>query len=407
MDLRREPRFSVYGPVKATLLANPEAQLECVLLDISATGLKLISSASMPMDDILAIEADDHLALADVRYCQPRGDKFTIGCERIHVMQKASLPEERPKVEQIRQLVDEYRNKMRTGFTTPHPDTNGTETARFEHQFSAVGTEPQKMEPVPEKVEAPKAPEPPPPPPPTHPTSAFSTREQLLEAAADWTVEQWEKVPSLAGAEAGRSEIVDRLAVRLAEKLRARMPLPPFPSAPPPAIKPAPKPEESAEPVTPAKKKPQPVVEKKKNRAWQIPVGVAAAAVLGWGLSAVFWSLGTSGAASYLPPSIASLIAPNKPQSADPVPSVRHVQIKATEPTWMVATADGKRVFSKKLAKNDMREIQFSDKAVLHIANARGLEISLDGKPIGPLGGHGETRIVEFTLTGFRLLPAR
>jgi hypothetical protein len=119
MDVRGEPRFSIYGPVKVTLLSNPERVLDCVLLDISATGLKLISPENVAVDEIISIEAEDHLALADARHSQPRGDKFTVGCERIHVLNKVPLPAERSKVDQIRLLIDDYRTRIRTGIATP------------------------------------------------------------------------------------------------------------------------------------------------------------------------------------------------------------------------------------------------------------------------------------------------
>jgi hypothetical protein len=75
------------------------------------------------------------------------------------------------------------------------------------------------------------------------------------------------------------------------------------------------------------------------------------------------------------------------------------------EPTWVIATSDRKRLFNKKLSNNDVREIEFSDKALLRIGNAKGVEISLDGTPIGPIGGRGQARVVELTANGFRLLP--
>ena len=84
---------------------------------------------------------------------------------------------------------------------------------------------------------------------------------------------------------------------------------------------------------------------------------------------------------------------------------MRHATIKAAEPTWILATSDGKRLFKKKFAKDDVREIEFSEKAQLRIGNAKGVEISLDGKPIGPIGGLGQPRLVELSTTGFRLLP--
>jgi hypothetical protein len=367
MDARREPRFSIYGPVKVTSLSSPERVLDCVLLDISATGLKLIAPESLPVDEIIAIEAEDHLALADARYSQPRGDKFTIGCERIHALNKVALPEEKSKVDQIRSLIDDYRNRIRTGIAAERPDTNQVDSARLNQQIlEKCGNA---------ETPAPSA-------------GPFATREQLLGAAAVWVVERWEKIPaSPHDATIGRSEIVDRLTFHLAEKLH------------PPTPQPEPVPDKKLQ-KTPSVPKQKPNV-----RQWRLPFGLAAAAILGWGLSALFWAFGSSGAASHLQSSITALISPKESPAPAPSPSVRHATIKAAEPTWILATSDGKRLFKKKFAKDDVREIEFSEKAQLRIGNAKGVEISLDGKPIGPIGGLGQPRLVELSTTGFRLLP--
>jgi hypothetical protein len=328
------------------------------LLDISATGLKLIAPESLAVDEILSIEAEDHLALADTRYSQARGDKFTIGCERIHLLTKASPPDEKSKADQIKLLLDDYRSRIRTAIATERPDAN---------QVAAT----TRLEPIPE--------------PGVGPVGPFSTREQLLDTAAAWVVEHWDKVPaSPRDATASRSEIVDRLTVHLAEKLRPPMP---------------------PQSENPSEKKPQRVSKRIQARRWRIPIGLAAAAIVGWGLSAVFWSFGSKGAANHLQTSIASLISPKEPAPVTPTPSVRHAMIKVVEATWVMATSDGKRLFNKKLAKDDIREIEFSNKALLRIGNAKGVEISLDGSPIGPIGGRGQIRLVELSATGFRLLP--
>ena len=387
MDARREPRFSIYGPVKATLLSSPERALDCVLLDISATGLKLIAPESIALDEILSIEAEDHLALADVRYAQARGDKFTIGCERIHVLNKVSLPNDKVQVDQIRLLIDDYRNRIRTGIATERPDTNQAEAARLDRQIQqkCETAESPAATPVPESPIAGSStalsarPTP----------GTFATREQLLDAAAAWAVEHWEKLPaSPHDATAGRSEIIDRLTIHLAEKLRP--PTPPSPARPP----------EKA-----TKKIPAAPEQKVNVRKWRIPIGLAAAAILGWGLSAIFWSLNSGGAAGHLHSSINALISAKDPPAPAPASSVRHAMIKVVEATWVIATTDGKRLFNKKFAKDDIREIEFSDKALLRIGNAKGVEISLDGKPIGPIGGRGQPRLVELSAAGFRLLP--
>jgi hypothetical protein len=386
MDARREPRFSIYGAVKVTLLSSPERQIDCVLLDISATGLKLISPERIAADEIISIEAEDHLALADVRYAQPRGDKFTIGCERIHVLNKVSLPDEKEKIDQIKLLIHHYRNRISTGISTPRPDSNEIETARLDHQIrekcgqteSAPPDQPPAADPKPtsEPVDAAA-------------TTAFSSREQLLDAAAAMVVGQWDKIAaSPHDHPASRSEIVDRLTLHLAEKLRPPTPAPPAPSE---TKKSSPPPPEKARP-------------KINVRRWRLPLGLAAAGILGWGLSAIFWSLGSSGAAKRIPTSIAALISPKEATPA-PTPSAPHAKIRITEPTSVMATVDGKRLFNKKFDKDDIREFEFTDKAVLRISNAKGAEISLDGKPIGSIGGRSQPRVVELSATGFRLLP--
>ncbi len=374
MDARREPRFSIYGPVKVTLLSRPEHVLDCVLLDVSATGLKLVAPESLAVDEIISIEAEDHLALADTRYSQPRGDKFTIGCERIHVLNKVSLPDEKTQVDHIKRLIDDYRDRIRTAIATERPDTNAADTARLDRQIlEKCG-----------KAENPTLA------PGLSPIGSFATREQLLDAAAAWVVGHWDKIPASSGvAPAGRSEIVDRLTIHLAEKLRPS-------TAPQQREKP---PEKTLQKIPKVPKQPVNV------RRWRVPVGLAAAAILGWGLSAVFWSLGSSGAAAHLHTSIAALIAPKDPAPPNPSSSERHAMIKAVEPTWVIATVDGKRLFNKKFAKDDIRAIDFSEKALLRIGNAKGVEISLDGKPIGPIGGRGQTRLVELSANGCRLLP--
>jgi len=380
VEARREPRFAIYGPVKVTRLSSPDRVLECVLNEISATGLKIVSPESFDVDEIISMEAEDHLALADVRYSQPRGDKFTVGCERIHVLNKITLPDEKTKVEQVRLLVEDYRNRISGGIAAPRPDADKAEAARLERDIAekcGIAEPPSASDP--EK----------PAPPQSLPNAGqFATREQLLDAAGAWVVENWDKTQTPNAPPSGKSEIVDRLTVHLAEKLRPPVPAPVAIAAPAPTPKPAPKPRK-----------------KISFRRWRIPAGLAAAAVLGWGLSAVFWSFGTSGAAKQIQTSIASLVTPKEKPAPAPVSGVRHATIKAVETTWVMLTVDGKRILNKKMVANDTRDFDFLGKATVRVGNAKGLEITLDGKPVGPLGAHGQPRSVELGATGFRFLP--
>ncbi len=82
-----------------------------------------------------------------------------------------------------------------------------------------------------------------------------------------------------------------------------------------------------------------------------------------------------------------------------------HVEIKAIETSWISATSDGKEILNKLLPKKQTSIVEFSEAVLLTIGNAGGVEISLEGKPIGPIGSEGAVRFLELTPTGFRFLP--
>jgi hypothetical protein len=49
-----------------------------------------------------------------------------------------------------------------------------------------------------------------------------------------------------------------------------------------------------------------------------------------------------------------------------------------------------------------MKTFDASSLVTVLVGNAGGLTILLNGKPVGPLGGHGEIQQVELTPTGVR-----
>jgi hypothetical protein len=121
MDGRREPRFQIYAPGKVTILDNLEREWECLLLEISAAGLKFVMDERLSVDELVALEVEEHLVLADVRYSEPRGDKFAIGAERIHALNKSALPQDKARAEQIRFVVDDYRSRIRLAIAGETP----------------------------------------------------------------------------------------------------------------------------------------------------------------------------------------------------------------------------------------------------------------------------------------------
>ena len=97
------------------------------------------------------------------------------------------------------------------------------------------------------------------------------------------------------------------------------------------------------------------------------------------------------------------------------------VVFTAVEPVWVSIESDGNPVYTGILERQHNKELDASTRMTALIGNAGGLEVSLNGKTIGPIGQHGEVRLVELTpagahiirrtivndATGSELIPAR
>ena len=84
-------------------------------------------------------------------------------------------------------------------------------------------------------------------------------------------------------------------------------------------------------------------------------------------------------------------------EPAAPAGSRVKLDLTATEETWLSASLDGSPVFSGLLEANQTRTIEGKEVAKLRVGNAAGLEVRLNGKPLGPLGAHGQVRDLVFT----------
>jgi hypothetical protein len=331
MDGRREPRFQIYAPAKLTLLDIPERELDCLLLDISAAGMKLVVDEAVPLDEVVVLEAEDHLVLADVRYSEPRGEKFVIGAERIHAVAKSALPLDKTRAEQIRFVVDDYRTRIRSAIAGETTQVNKPE-----------------------------------------PDLPILHRDQVVEAAVQKLIEQWANENPPADGTL-RAAIVERTAERVAG--RAPIPSP---------------------------------VHRSARSSWRTPIATAGAIAMVTFTTSLFWSYHHSFAGSISHPVViasqhAQVKAPPSPNPAA-TKGARHAEIRVTEPVWVYAVADGKEVFGKLLGKDETRQIEFIQKALVRVGNAGGVEISVDGKSIGPLGPRGAIRALEFTPDGHRFV---
>ncbi len=106
MERRTEPRFSIPSTVKVALLSGLDRQIDCHVVDLSATGMRFIAAEIIPLDEIVVVDFKDHLAVGRIRNCQPYGDKFSLGTSRIHTLPKDQLAADKPRHEQIRALMN-------------------------------------------------------------------------------------------------------------------------------------------------------------------------------------------------------------------------------------------------------------------------------------------------------------
>jgi len=81
------------------------------------------------------------------------------------------------------------------------------------------------------------------------------------------------------------------------------------------------------------------------------------------------------------------------------------VQMTAEEPVWVSARADGKISFQGTLEAAQSRTVEANSTVVLRLGNAGGVNISLNGKPLGPVGPKGQVRTIQLTSGGFQIVP--
>jgi cytoskeletal protein RodZ len=112
-------------------------------------------------------------------------------------------------------------------------------------------------------------------------------------------------------------------------------------------------------------------------------------------------------------PRVATMPAPAAPvasstrQEEPAAPAVSKVELAltATEETWLSVSSDGTPVFSGLLEANQTKTIEGKETANLRVGNAAGLEVRLNGTPLGSLGAHGQVRDLAFTSDKFQFVP--
>jgi hypothetical protein len=81
------------------------------------------------------------------------------------------------------------------------------------------------------------------------------------------------------------------------------------------------------------------------------------------------------------------------------------VELTADEPVWVLVRSDGKFLFTGTLSAKESRTFEAARTVLLQLGNAGGVTITLNGKPVGPVGPRGQVRTVQFTSGGFEIVP--
>jgi cytoskeleton protein RodZ len=98
---------------------------------------------------------------------------------------------------------------------------------------------------------------------------------------------------------------------------------------------------------------------------------------------------------------ISATIVPDNPPRPD---AGIHLEVAATERTWLSVTADGRPAYSGILEKEEVKVLDGQETAELRTGNAAGVNITFNGRQIGALGPRGTTRRVIFTKTSFEVV---
>jgi hypothetical protein len=102
----------------------------------------------------------------------------------------------------------------------------------------------------------------------------------------------------------------------------------------------------------------------------------------------------------------AARVEPARPALA-PAGALLRIDLKANEATWVSIYENDKLTFAKVIEPGQSKTIESSAKIRLQLGNAGGVELAVNGKPVGALGRKGQVRIGEVTADGFHPLEAK
>jgi cytoskeleton protein RodZ len=89
-------------------------------------------------------------------------------------------------------------------------------------------------------------------------------------------------------------------------------------------------------------------------------------------------------------------------------PGQMNVNLAATEKTWVsLSSAEGKTLYSGVLDPSEPKHFALPERARLLTSNAAGVDVSINGRAVGPLGPRGQVRLVLLSQDNFQILSPR
>jgi cytoskeletal protein RodZ len=96
--------------------------------------------------------------------------------------------------------------------------------------------------------------------------------------------------------------------------------------------------------------------------------------------------------------------APAPPASLNPAAALQ-ISLAADQEAWVQVWADGKCVEVGVLPPNTVRTVAADQTVRIRTGNAGDLQLTVNGKPAGPLGPKGQIREIQVTREGVHILP--
>lgn len=336
MEHRTEPRSLVSLPIRVILPGPPAQVLDCRLMDVSATGMRIASDVTLVLEELVAIEVEDQVVLAQIRHCHPEGDKFVAGVRRLHQVPKGS---QRGEIgECVSEMIEDLERRVLAG------EEVASRMLALEALDRIVG----RVQADPGTAQAQAAPA----------KSPASEEGPAKDEKRSWKIPLALAAALVLAAGIGFTVLQHSTAAK---------------SEPPQAeAKNTPTPAPSEVPPMPPTLEPTPV-------ATPVPTPVPAD-----------------------PAPVKPVVEKPRPD-APAVAGIHHAHVSIIEKSWVSVNANGKPLAGKVMNKGEVWDFGFSEKALLHLGYGAGVEISVDGKSVGPIGG--TLRMLELTAAGKRFLP--